>query len=103
AGADEPPRSGAIGGGVVGEHALDGDAALAVPGDRACEEGGARLAVLAGEDFGVGETGVVVDCDVEEVPAGAGAATLAVGEDPLADMPEAVEPFRVDVRQLARP
>jgi hypothetical protein len=56
-----PPGAGAVGAGIVGEDALDDDALLAVPGERAGEEGGARLTVLARRDLGVGEARMVVD------------------------------------------
>ena len=74
---------------------------LGVPGDGAGEEGGA-VGRAAGEQLAVGETGVVVDRDVQVLPAGAGAALHAVLEDPFADLVEAAELFRVDVQQLAR-
>lgn len=102
AGADEPPGAGAVGAGVVGEDARDDDALLAVPGERAGEEGGAGVAVFAREDLRVGEARVVVDGNVEEVPASAFAAPATVLEDRLADVPEAVQPLRVDVQELAR-
>lgn len=60
---------------VVGEHPLDHDPLL-----------------------GVGEAGVVVDCDVQVLPACLGAALDAVLEDPLADREEAAELLRVDVQ-----
>ena len=63
-------RGRAVGGAVVGDHALDGDAVAGVELDRAAQErdGGGRF--LVGQDFGVGQAGGVVDGDVNGVPAG---------------------------------
>jgi hypothetical protein len=96
--ADEPPGTRAIGARIVGEDALDNDALPAIPGERAGEEGRARPAVFAGQDLRIGQARVVVDRDVEEVPARAGAAPAAVLEDRLADVPEKVESLAVDWR-----
>jgi hypothetical protein len=51
---------GAIGGAVVGEEALDGDAVAAVKGDGAVEEADRGCRLFVGEDLGVGEAAVVV-------------------------------------------
>jgi hypothetical protein len=61
---------GVVGLGVVGEGALDRDPLLCVPACCAFEEAGAVVLAVCGEDLAVGEPGVVVDCDVEMVPAG---------------------------------
>ena len=90
--AGRSPEVRVVGLGVVGEHALDSDSLLAVPAEGAFEEGGAGGGAVARADLGVGEPGVVVDRDVQELPAGAAAATDAVvGENPFADRPEAAE------------
>jgi hypothetical protein len=94
-----------VGLGVVGEHALDDDALLAVPGARSREEAGARLGVLAGQELGVSEARVVVDSDVEVLPAHTPVAvwpSKARTEHTLARFPEAAEAFGVDVQELAR-
>ena len=67
--AGERVHGGAVGGAVVGEHALDRDAVAGEEGERAREEadGGGRF--LVGQDFGVGESAVVVDRDVDVLPA----------------------------------
>jgi hypothetical protein len=61
--------------GVVAEDAIDPDAVPGVPGDGAFEERGAGEAVVAWEQLGVGEAGVVVDRHVKVQPARA----LALG------------------------
>src|SRR5919202_750061 len=59
----------AVGRAVVGDQPLDGDAVTREESDRAVHEadGGGRLLVC--EDFGVGQSGAVVDSDVHELPA----------------------------------
>jgi len=54
---------------VVGEDALDLDAVAAVEGDRAVQERDRGCCFLVSEDLGVGEAAVVVDADVDELPA----------------------------------
>jgi hypothetical protein len=73
--ADAEPAAGegvedaAVTGAVVAEDALDDDPVAVVEGGCALEEagGGARLLVV--EDFGVGKPAVVVDGDVDVLPA----------------------------------
>ena len=62
--------SGAIAGAIVGEQATDGDAVLGVEGDGGAQEGDSGLALLVGQHAGEGETGVIVDGDVQSLPAG---------------------------------
>src|SRR5262245_30668150 len=64
-----------VGGAVVGEDALDLDAVAGKEDDGAVEKAGRGRGPFVGEDFGVGETAVVVDGDVDVVPA-AGAAVM---------------------------
>ena len=88
---------------VVGEHALDHDPLLGVPGDRAAQEGSAVFLALAGQELAVGEPGVVVDRHVQMLPAGAAGAVDAVLADAFADRPEAAKLLRVHMQELARP
>ena len=62
--------SGAIAGAVVGEQAANGDAVLGVEGYGGVQEGDGGLALLVGEHAGKGEAGVIVDGDVQSLPAG---------------------------------
>jgi hypothetical protein len=55
---------------VVGEHALDLDAVAGKEGEGAAEEPDRGGCLFVGEDLGVGEAAVVVDGDVDELPAG---------------------------------
>jgi hypothetical protein len=58
------PEVGVVGLRVVGQHPLDQDPLLGIPGERPAEEGGAVFLALAWQDLAVGEPGVVVDRDV---------------------------------------
>src|ERR1700747_843731 len=72
--------AGAVAGAVVGEQAADGDAVLGVEGNGGGQEGVGGFALLMGEHAGEGETGVIVDGDVQGLPAGelGAAATPAI-------------------------
>ena len=60
---------GAVGGAVVGDQPLDGDAVARVERDRAVEERDDGGGLLVGEHLGVGQAGAVVDRDVHVLPA----------------------------------
>ena len=91
-----------VGLGVVGEHALDDDALLAVPDTGAAQEGSALLLALGAQDLAVGKPRVVVDRHVQVLPAGPAGAVDPVFADALADLEEASELLRVHVQELAR-
>jgi len=103
-----------VGGAVVGEDALDLDAVAGKEDDGAVEKAGRGRGPFVGEDFGVGETAVVVDGDVDVVPAAEAAAmAVRVGAarasgaawacaDALASRLETAELLDVDVNELAR-
>src|SRR2546422_10596864 len=85
-GAGSSPGVGAVAIAVVREHALDRDPALAVPGLCPAQEGHAVGGALAGEQLGVGQTRVVVDREVEVLPAGV--PVTAAGSGPSARLPK---------------
>src|SRR5512135_707905 len=62
---------GAVAGAVVGQDSFDLDAVSTVVGGRPEEEANGGCGFLVGEDFGVGEAAVVVDGDVDVLPADA--------------------------------
>jgi hypothetical protein len=66
----------AVGAAVVGDDALDLDAAAAVERDRPLQKRDRGRCFLVLEDFGVREAAVVVDADVDVLPAD-GLASLA--------------------------
>src|SRR5229473_4964054 len=70
--------AGAIAGAVVGEQSANDDAVLGVEGDSGAQEGDGGFALLVGQHAGEGEAGVIVDGDVQSLPAGElGAAAAA--------------------------
>ena len=95
------PGVGAVAVAVVAEDALDADAVVGIPGVCAAKERDAIGRALAGQQLAVGQPRVVVDREVEVLPAGAFAAGQAVAEDRLADRSEAAEPLDVHVDELA--
>jgi hypothetical protein len=68
--ASDRVEDGAVAGAVVCEELLDLDPVAAVEGNRTGEEAGRCRGRLILEDFGVGKSAVVVDGDVDELPAG---------------------------------
>src|SRR6266567_4851586 len=62
--------SGAIAGAVVGEQAADRDAVLGVEGNGGTQEDDGGFSLLVREHAGKGEAGVIVDGDVQSLPAG---------------------------------
>src|SRR5690606_31877700 len=61
-----PPGIGAVGGPVVREHPLDGDAAIGEPGDSAFKHADSGDGLLVRTDLGIGDTGVVIDDGVQK-------------------------------------
>jgi hypothetical protein len=91
--AGEGVDGGAVGGAVVAEHAFDADAVAAREADGAGEEAGGGRCCLVGEDFGVGESAVIVDGDVEVLPADAVAAAAGgVGVSGVVVLAQTVTP-----------
>ena len=93
----------AVGGAVVGHHALDGDAEAGEPGEGALEEGHGAVLALVGQDLGVGQPGGIVDADMQELPAAAALLAGPVAGDAVADAVDPAELLDVDVDQLAGP
>ena len=59
-----------IAGAVVGEQTANADAVISVEGNGSAEESDGSLGGLVGKHAGESETGVVVDGDVQSLPAG---------------------------------
>src|SRR6516165_2751188 len=95
---------GFVTGAIVGHDALDLDAKARVIGHRALQEGDRATRLLVGHDLAEADARVVVDREVDELPAGVLVPTaLSNAGDPVAGTLEAAELFDVDVDQLARP
>ena len=93
--------SGAIAGAVVGEQASDGDAVLGVEGDGGVQEGDSGWALLVGQHAGEGEAGVIVDSDVQSLPAGELRASAATAVAPNGDLLIAGHALDVEMEQIA--
>jgi hypothetical protein len=99
----------AVTGAVVSQHVFDLDAVALVEGACASQEGGCRSSFLVRQHFGVSEARVVVDGDVDKLPAelAAGAAhttgvlALTVAAHPVTGAGDPAELLDVDVHQLA--
>src|SRR5207249_1260502 len=99
---------GFVAGAVVGHDTLDGDAEALVVGDGCAQEGDGAFLLFVGKDGSGRNSGVVVDGDVGELPAGplspaSGVAlAAAIAGDAMADGIEPAELFDVDMDDLAR-
>src|SRR5918996_1722436 len=105
-----------VGGAVIGEDSLHLDPVAAVEGERSSEEADCRPRLLVREHLGVGEAAVVVDGDVDVLPAdraaglaafvdaagalAAGSAPADAFAGPTFDAPQLLD---VDVDELAWP
>ena len=114
--AGERVRDRDVGGTVVCDDCLEADAVAAVEGDGAAKECNRGRCLLVREDLGIGEAAVVVDGDVDVLPAGgvvdtacvvgvaAGVVLIAVVAPALAGTADdPAELLDVDVDELARP
>ena len=97
----------AVAAAVVGEDALDRDpmASVEVPGST--EEAGRRRRALVGQFLGVGQAAVVVDRDVDPVPADAALPTRPIAGFPAglgqaAAGPDAAELLGIEMDEFAR-
>ena len=88
---------------VVGHDAGDGDAEAFVVSHGRLEEGNGAIGLLVGLDLGEGDAGMIVDADVDELPADAAAVALAgpIAGDAVTDLVETTELFDIDVDDLA--
>ena len=97
------PGEGPVAGTVVGHDAFDGDAEALVVSDGGLEEGRGADGLFVGLDLGDGDAGMVVDTDVDELPAFVAPGSLAgaITGDAVPDLGEAAEFLDVDVDYLA--
>src|SRR6266478_1110611 len=94
--------AGAIAGAVVGEQSGNDDAVLGVEGDRGAQEGDGGFALLVGQHAGEGEAGVIVDGDVQSLPAGELRAAAAAAIAANGNLLIAGHTLDVEVQQIAR-
>ena len=98
-----PEGMGFVARSVVGHDPFDGDVEAPVPGDGGFQEGDGAVLFLVGHDVSEAEAGVVVDADVDELPADPPAAALAgsILGDAVAYPIETAQFFDIDVDHLA--
>jgi hypothetical protein len=92
---------GAVAGAVIGHDGLDTDAATLEPGDGAFEEAGGGRGSFIGEYLGVGESGSVIDSDMDELPADATDLLRVVSVDAMTDASYTAQLFDIHVDELA--
>src|SRR5712692_4077155 len=93
--------AGTIAGAVVGEQAANGDAVLGVEGDGGVQEGDGGWALLVRQHAGEGEAGVIVDGDVQGLPAGELRASPPPAVATNGDLLIAGHALDVEVKQIA--
>src|SRR5438093_7910105 len=93
--------AGAIARSRDGEPAADGDAVLGVEGDGGAQEGDGGFGLLDGQHAGESEAGVIVDGDVQSLPAGElrAATTTAIATN--GDLLIASQALDVEMKQIA--
>ena len=88
---------------VVGHDPLGPDAVAPEPAKRPTQERHGGLSAFVGQHFDVGESTVVIDADVSELPASTAVAALTIAGDAMSNPAEAPEFLGVEVQELARP
>src|SRR3954470_20039091 len=99
--ADVAQGAGLIAGAVIGEETADGDAELGVVAESGEQEGGSGKAFFIGQDLGKGDAGVVVDGDMDVLPADVAGIAFAVAMDAVADAADAAQFLDVEMEQIA--
>jgi hypothetical protein len=93
--------AGDVAGAIVGHDACDCDAVTGVPGDQSSKEGDSGWRSFVSQNFGVSQTGGVVDSDMDELPPGTSSALPAVAGDAVADDLDAPQLLDVNVDELS--
>jgi len=100
--AETADGAGAIGRAVVGEQAAGPDSSSCEEAESTIQEGFGGVLALVGEDFDVGEAGVIIDAGVDELPADAAYVFGSIAVDAMADPADACQLLSIDVQQVAR-
>ena len=105
--AQSPARSaevlGAVGRAVVGEHAGDLDAQTPVIGHQAGKKARGAQATLVGEEFAIGHASMVVDRDVQELPACTAGSELSRARHAMTWLAKPPQALGIEVHQLPGP
>ena|SRR5579884_209646 len=94
--------AGAVAGAVVGEQAANGDAVLGIEGDGSTKEDDSSLALLVWKHAGKSEARVIVDGDMQSLPAGKLGATATATVAANRDLLIAGHALDVEMEQIAR-
>lgn len=94
-------QAGVIAGGVVGEQAADADAEACIVGDGGTEEGGGGVGALVGIELGESDAGVIVDGDMQDLPAGTASFVTRIAGDTVTRLGKAGQFLGVQVKQVA--
>ena len=86
---------------MVGEDGLDGDAVVFVEGNGLMESGQDAGSFFIWENGGKSQAGVVVDCDVERLGAGAWIAVGAIASGADAGLEKAAKIFNIKMKEFA--
>src|SRR3979411_1486698 len=88
---------------VIGHDAGNGDAEAFVVSHGRLEEGSGTIGLLVGLDLGERDAGVIVDADVDELPADAATVALAgpITGHAVTDLVETAKLFDIDVDHFA--
>jgi len=85
---------------VVGENGAGLDSFAGKPGHGPLEEGDSRVLALIGEDLNIGESRVIIDADVDKLPAAASSPLPVVAGDTMSDGADAAQLLDVQVQEL---
>jgi len=99
-GASVAEQVGAVAVTVVGEQAANGNAVLGIEGQGGAQESDGGVGFLVGQHAGEGEAGMVVDGDVQGLPAGELRAAAASSVAAQGDAQVAGHGFDVEVEQV---
>ena len=100
-------RAGFVAAAIIGHDALNPDAHASVPGDGRLEEGDCAHRLFVGMDPGERQPGMVVDGDMDELPARGGSVVALIAlpvpacGDAVADPIESAQLFDVQMDHLA--
>ena len=92
----------AIAGAVVGIEALWLDAEFLEKSERSVEEGDGAASGLIGQELSEGDAGMIVDGDMEILPAGPRGVIVAITSDAVTGALDASELFDVEVDEITR-
>ena len=85
---------------VVTHHAADGDGPCRKPRDTALEKAGTRVPALVRQDLDGGDPAVIIDGDMDILPADPTRGPAAIAVDPMPDGPNPRQGLDIDMQQV---